>query len=639
MTPVAIDLPRPLQPWQQWLGWFDAELAQQVGELVRRLSELLGVAPTSGRGGQPEPDGLGDLRSRGPYERLLASEWLLAEELPDEFLRRAVSSEHLFLAPRMRAAQVERSVIVVFDCGPRALGAARLAHIAAWILLARRASELGGTLRWGVLQAPGALQPGDTPAQLGALMRSRRADAATAAHTLQWRAAVEQLAGQEEREIWWIGASGPGLPEPGTRNDRVLALHLPFAGDALEARLAVAGSQRRTRLPLPPTSTATTLLRGDFKTAVIARRLPANRTLRTRRLSLTHGLLMSVPPGHVGVPELGNPTMLVFAVPRPGQSKIAKPRRQAWSSARPPLAVGLQRNETQALCAAENRLHFWQMPGFAEQDRPSREEFEASNSTGRWLPMVLLQDYRHQAACVIDSAARLLTWRAPMLRTGTAVAVSPGATLVDHQVRAMAALGTGRLAYAMVWGDGIWLRELSAEGTSSTMRRRLCPAPSQVLDMLLTVVGFGTPAAQVDSLGFVHQLQGATIWQIFTIKELKRPLDEVDGAESQEVRIAQGERGVGLVNQRGTRPPALVVLSADKRRLRLATAHSQTTLYESAATIERCAVCPISGHVAVLTRDRQLVVIDPVDREQLLVVSDDGTAAPPEAPKLIYDDV
>jgi hypothetical protein len=629
MSAPTIDLPRPLQPWQQWLGWFDAELAEQVGELVRRLSDLVGVAPASGRGGQPEPDGLGDLRSRGPYERLLASEWLLAEELPDEFLRRAVSSEHLFLAPRMRAAQVERSVVVVFDCGPRALGAARLAHIAAWILLARRAGELGGTLRWGVLQAPGQLHPADTPAQLGALMRSRRTAVATEAHTAQWRAAVEQLAGTDEREIWWIGASGPGMPDLGSRNERVLTLQVPLAGDTLEARLSLGASQRRTSLPLPPTPAATTLLRGDFKTAVVARRLPANRTLSTKRLSLTHGLIMSMPPGQVGVPELGNPAMLVFAVPRPGQSKLAKPRRQTWSTARPPIAVGLQRGETIALCAAENRLHFWQMPGFAEQDRPEREDFEASNSIGRWLPMIQLHDAKHQLAGVIDNAGRLVTWRGGVRpRSGPAVAAPPGATVVDRQVRTLAALGPDRLAYAMVWGDGIWLRELSASGGSSTMRRRLCPAPGQVLDMHLTILGFGTPAAQVGSLGFVHQLQGTVIWQILTIKQLGRALDEVDGAESHEVRIAQGERGVGLVNQRDVRPPALVVLSADKRRLRLATARSQTTLYESANIIERCSVCPIQGHVAVLTRDRQLVVIDPVDREQLLVVTDAQPSTP-----------
>ena len=623
MTEAATELPRPLQPWQPWLGWFDAELAQQVGEMVRRLSELLGAAPASGRGGQPEPDGLGDLRSRGPYERLLASEWLLADELPEEFMRRAVASEHLFLAPRLRAAQVERSVVAIFDCGPRALGAARLAHIAAWILLARRAGESGGSLRWGVLQAPGELHPGDASAQLGALMRARRFEPGSAVHLAQWRAALEQRDEPGERETWWIGAPGPGAPDGAARNERVLTLRGLMSGEALQARLVVAGSQRHANLPLPPPQIATALLRADFRAPAVTRRLPSNRTLRSGRLSLTQGLLMSVPPGHVGVPELGQPAIMVFAVPRQGQSKLAKPRRQTWSVARPPIAAMLVRGETQALCTDGPALHFWQMARFRQRERPPRETFEASVSTARLLPMACLQGDKQQLACVIDAAGRLVTWRAPMPRTPE---VPLDATVVDHHVRAMAPLGQDRLAYAMSYGDGLWLRELRASGDSSTMRRRLCPAPAQILDMFFTVIGYGTPAAQLGSLGLVHAAHAASIWQIFTITQLGRSLDDLDGAQSHEVRLAPGERGVGLVNQRGTKPPALVVLSADKRRLRLATANSQMTLYESAAAIERCSVCPINGHVAVLMRDRRLVVIDPVDRELLLTVTEDGSA-------------
>lgn len=635
MTNVATELPRPLQPWQQWLGWFDAELAQQVGEMVRRLSDLLGVAPASGRSGEPEPDGLGDLRSRGPYERLLASEWLLADELPDEFMRRAVTSEHLFLAPRLRAAQVERSVVAIFDCGPRALGATRLAHIAAWILMARLAVQNGGTLRWGVLQAPGVLHPGDASAQLGALMRSRRFEPATASHLAQWRAALEQRDEPGDRETWWVGAPGPGAPDGTSRNERILTVRALLAGDALEARLVVAGSQRRTTLPLPSAGITTALLRADFRTPAVTRRLPTDRTLRTGRISLMQGLLMSVPPGHVGVPELGQPAMMVFAVPRHGQSKLAKPRRQTWSAARPPIAALLNGSKTQALCASGTQLHFWQLPKFKERERPPREEFEASTSTAHLLPMACLRGDKQQIACVLDAAGRLVTWRAPVHITPEPPPL--GATVVDRQVHLMASLGHERLAYAMTYGDGLWLRELRSTGDCSTMRRRLCPAPAQILDMAVTVIGHNTPAAQLGSLGFVHHAHSVSIWQIFTITQLGRALDDVDGAQSQEVRLAPGERGMGLVNQRGTNPPALVVLSADKRRLRLAAANSQMTLYESAAPIERCSVCPISGQVAVLMRDRRLIVIDPVDRELLLIVTEAGPAPTEHEPD--HDDV
>jgi hypothetical protein len=623
MSIAASELPRPLQPWRDWLGWFDAELAQQIGEMVRRLADLVGRTPSAGRAGAPEPDGLGDLRSRGPYERLLATEWLLADEIPDEFLRRAAASEHLFLAPRLRAAQVERSVVAIFDCGPRALGASRLAHIAAWILLARRAGENGGTLRWGVLQAPGELHPADTPGQLGALMRARRFEPASVTHATQWRAALAQLPGAGEREAWWIGAAGPGLPESPPRNERALALRPLLAGDVLEARLALPGTQRRAELPLPPASAGAALLRGDFKTPAVPRVLAPGRTLRASRMSLTQGILMSVPPGRVAVPELGQPAMLVFTVPRTGQTKLARARRQQWSVARPPIAAMLGRADTHALCAVGQQLHFWQLPNFIhDRERPPRESFEASASTGRLLPMACLQGNDRVLACVLDAAGRLVTWAAPLVRANPNK-VPLDATLVDKRVHLMTPLSGGRLVYAMSYGDGVWLRELDALGTASTMRRRLCPAPAQILDMFATVVGYGTPAAQLGSLAFVHRLHSATIWQVFTITEPGRALDEVDGAQSTEVRIAEGERGVGLTNQRDTKAPALVVLSADRRRLRLATSHGQTALHASATPIERCSVCPITGHVAVLSRDRRLVVLDPASLEPLLIVTAD----------------
>ena len=621
----VIDLPRPLQPWQQWLGWFDAELAQQVGDLVRRLADLVGTSATSGRGGQPEPDGLGDLRSRGPYERLLVSEWLLAEELPDEFLRRAAASEHLFLAPRMRAARVERSVVAVFDCGPRALGAARAAHLAAWILLARRAQEQGGTLRWGVLQQPGPLGAGDAPARLGELMKARRFEAGTAQHVEQWRATLRALAEDGEREVWWIGAPGPGLPDGSQRDERVLALQAQLAGDALDARLAGAGTQRLATLPLPPAADITTLLRGDFRTRVAAPRLPANRTLRASRMSLTQGLLMSTPPGHVGVPELGQPAMLLFAVPRAGQSKLAKPRRQQWSASRTILAAGLQHKEAIAVTSAGQQLHFWQMPGFRDQAMPERSRFQASSSTGRTLPMVVLREQYSQLACVLDASAQLVSWQAKT-RLEKGATDDQACVVLDRQVRVMAPLGPATMAYAMVWGDGVWLRQVTANGKASAMRRRLCAVTTTDPEIFVTVLGFGTPAAQVGSLAFAHRVAAGTLWQLFTITALGRALDEADGAQATEVRLAEGERGVGLANQRGTKAPALVVLSADKRRLRLAVPAGQTTLYESPSVIERCSVCQVTGRVAALTRDRRLVVLDPATLEALLIVTDDAPA-------------
>ncbi len=109
-----MQLPESLQPWRQWLEWFDPALVPSLGALLSCISPLLGPFRGAQLGGVPEPDGLGNLHRRGSYERLLSSEWLLADEFADEFLRRASSGEHLFLAPQYRTQQASRLIVALF---------------------------------------------------------------------------------------------------------------------------------------------------------------------------------------------------------------------------------------------------------------------------------------------------------------------------------------------------------------------------------------------------------------------------------------------------------------------------------------------------------------------------------------------
>lgn len=81
MASVVTSLPDALTPWAAWLKWFAPELAADIGPLLQRLQPLLGPFKGQSQGGEPDWDGLDDLRTRGPYERLLATEWLLADEL------------------------------------------------------------------------------------------------------------------------------------------------------------------------------------------------------------------------------------------------------------------------------------------------------------------------------------------------------------------------------------------------------------------------------------------------------------------------------------------------------------------------------------------------------------------------------
>ena len=109
------------------LALFPEEHAQALGAMVQRLSALIGRMNATYFHGV-DPDGFDGVEQRGEYHRLLTSEWLLAEEVPDEFLRRAAMNEHLFLRLARNEPQGGRRTLVFLDAGPMQLGSPRLVH-------------------------------------------------------------------------------------------------------------------------------------------------------------------------------------------------------------------------------------------------------------------------------------------------------------------------------------------------------------------------------------------------------------------------------------------------------------------------------------------------------------------------------
>ena len=149
---TATELPPALRPWSASLAFLSVEAALHIGPLVRRLDALVRRhdATNAPRG---EPDGYGGLTNRGHPERLLLSEWLLAEELPLEFIRRAAqprAAAHRADLPRARSRTPPWRCSAT--AGPDQLGAARLVQLAALIVLHRRAHARGTELRLGALR-------------------------------------------------------------------------------------------------------------------------------------------------------------------------------------------------------------------------------------------------------------------------------------------------------------------------------------------------------------------------------------------------------------------------------------------------------------------------------------------------------
>jgi hypothetical protein len=316
-------LPDPLRRWTPLLDIFPRRLAQALGEMLGPLRAAVGPLSPGPGGGDGDPDGYDGIVSRGGYERLLASEWLLAAEMPEEFLRRAAMHEHAFLAPARRSPRVRRICAVVFDAGPDQLGAARIAHIAILIVLARRAEEAGWSLEWGVLQQEAEPFTEVSATTLGCLLGARTFQGATAENGERWRSRWGRRAG----ELWGVGAAIPGAFQISIREARD-----GDGGRRLLCTLEGKAPRREVHLPLPSSEDCVRLLREPLRTVRPGRAM----TGRTRALPTSP--LVFVDRGHRVCGRGPGNEVLVFHVPGSANEKqqsghrIEVPHR--------PIAVG-----------------------------------------------------------------------------------------------------------------------------------------------------------------------------------------------------------------------------------------------------------------------------------------------------------
>jgi hypothetical protein len=248
-------LPASLAPWAPALSALTIDVALAMGPLVRRIDELLtGVDGSAAGGGQP--DGYAGLTSHGHVERLLPSQLLLAQELPDEFVRRAATGELLYLAPAFQSSAERGRVAVLVDTGPEQLGAARLVQLATLVVLHRRAAAHGRSVVVGVLgERPGSWRDGDLNGQLDAWLAARRATEPTSATVREW---MEHL--DTADETWRL--TGPELASHLPDRHRVLVSHEQEWGvdGATTVRIAFGG--RQIDLSLPDRDIAVRVLRG-----------------------------------------------------------------------------------------------------------------------------------------------------------------------------------------------------------------------------------------------------------------------------------------------------------------------------------------------------------------------------------------
>lgn len=145
-------LPSHLNLWHELLALFPDDIADEIYKVAKKITPLLNAIEHVESLGQIEPNGFNGIDKSIHYERLLLTEWAIQDQYPDEFMRRAVSNEHLFLNSERIEHHNNKQSIVLFDCGPLQLGRPRLAQLAIFILLSRRAKNNSIDFYWGVLQ-------------------------------------------------------------------------------------------------------------------------------------------------------------------------------------------------------------------------------------------------------------------------------------------------------------------------------------------------------------------------------------------------------------------------------------------------------------------------------------------------------
>ena len=207
-----MELPRSLAPWSRYLGIFPRETSLAIGPLIRRISLAIGPMKSHSLSAAGDPDGFDDLARRGSYEKLVTSEWLLADELPEEFDRRAAMGEHVFLRIARREPLGSRVSLALFDAGPNQIGSPRIAHLAALIVLARRAEAARSNFGWAILQRPQMQALNEvSKSNVLLLMAARDSRETTDEDIRAWRARCDEW--KDLDDLWLVGGARiAGLP-------------------------------------------------------------------------------------------------------------------------------------------------------------------------------------------------------------------------------------------------------------------------------------------------------------------------------------------------------------------------------------------------------------------------------------------
>lgn len=597
---MTTKLPRELAPWAGELTIFPRDLAVSIGPWVRALSLAIGPLRTAVGRGSGEPDGFSGLARRGGYERLLASEWLLADEAPDEFLRRAASSEHAFFALARRHPAPAATSVAIFDAGPDALGSPRLAHLAALVVLARRAAAAKARFAWGILQTPsGALSTEVTPASVLALLRARTACDARADDLAAYR---DRARASGWDDVWLVGGAAAGRTAWPERRVEARDVLDPERRSIDVVVRAPGGPPRSVVLDLPDDRTCARLLRDPFAVAIGApRRAPAT----GRHLAFS-------PSGAKILARSGPEEVVVYPVPGSPNEPLGRPRiHKPWGIGSV-LGIGWATRGVSILAVREGMVTL-------EHTRSSalRRKFPVPDGDRLALPepdeppcTLLPRKYAYSVApLVLDARQRLVE-----------LGVAPA------EPSALRCIARGVLALRAI-GKDVWLVARAVDPDACTARTPLPAEEEKRLTVGLSLVRLGVHGrpGMIAQLGCEDALS-ACIGPAMAEAGPRVAFETQPGVfrcwdpsakNGRDLHAPPGAKVLGVAWIARERGPELLLLDADEHQVALAGRSTSRVLWRSPSPIREATTSAPRPSVAFRALDGTIGVYS-LEHDRLL---------------------
>jgi hypothetical protein len=600
-----MNYPRALAPWAEYLNIFPRELSLALGTMVQRIALAVGSMRSRSLNRAGDIDGFDGIARRGSYEKLVASEWLLADEMPDEFARRAVMGEHLFLELARREPSAARVSLAIFDAGPNQLGGPRIAHLAALIALARRAEAAGARFGWGIIQqANKPIFPGVSTTEVMHLLEARDSREAGEDDISAWRAKVADW--QELDDLWLVGGSRLAKFESHRGLSRVSVEDI-FEPGSNRLQLTVQGigqAPKSIELDLPEGRACSRLLRDPFEEAVAAPQFVKNSLAPASNLVFASN-------GAYLFARSANGGMISFQVPNSPRASIGKPRLYRPRDGKTIAAVG-RMGKALAVITAQDELVTFQYINKRSamidegkyKSTYEKIDFVPPDAGSLLQPCyrLLLEPYKKSEVLALDARGSLFHLRQSKSSEKPEPGVVGSAWLVASQVLAVAPVYS-RIVYVGCDNAKSKWRVVSISDDTFHLDLPFEETPTKAFfgyGAMLTHQTFGFPAIEKDNY----------TWIIISAN-----------GESYHPR-PEGTRVVGVSfitppDGRRKIEPALLLLEADRRTLTLRGITQSQSFHTAPAPIEHITTSTTAPYVAYSTVDGEVVVYSMLAKTRL----------------------